>query len=328
MKAYIEPYDAGNFDEIRVGGYADMPMGEFWQNQPNQRSVKLAASVAHINGRPVVGAESFTSQSRWTEYPYSLKALGDMMYTQGLNRYIFHRYAMQPNATAMPGMTMGPWGGHFDRTNTWWDHGESTWLQYVTRAQYVLQQGFFVADLLYFTGEDSPARNPQRNDLNPAVPAGYDYDTIDANSVLTRLRINKNVIYLPDGMSYRVFVLPQKKTMTLELARKLRGLVKDGMILVVGGEKPQGSPSLAGYPSTNDDVKDIVNDLWGNLDGRYNTEREFGKGRVFWDQSLPNVLAKLDIKPDFDCSSRSADAEIHFIHRRVGDADVYFVANR
>ena len=43
------------------------------------------------------------------------------MYTQGLNQYIFHRNAMQPHPTAVPGMTMGPWGWECDRTNTLYD---------------------------------------------------------------------------------------------------------------------------------------------------------------------------------------------------------------
>src|SRR3546814_5008600 len=72
-------------------------------------------------GKTFIGAESFTgrpAQSRWLEHPYAMKALGDEMYALGLNHFVFHRYAQQPHPTARPGMTMGPWGFHFDRTNT------------------------------------------------------------------------------------------------------------------------------------------------------------------------------------------------------------------
>jgi hypothetical protein len=315
MLAFNEPYDPGNFDEMAVGRFADMPMGEFWQGQANQHSIKLVASVAHVNGRAVVGAESFTSQSRWTEYPYSLKALGDFMYTQGLNRYIFHRFAMQPNPTAVPGMTMGPWGGHFDRTNTWFQHGAQAWLQYVARCQFVLQQGKFHADLLFFAGEDSPQRTPERAALG--VPAGYDFDTIDAGSILNRVKIENGRIVLPDGMSYSVMVLPEKRTMTLELARKIRELVQQGMILSVSENRPQGTPGLKDFPASNDEVKRIVAEIWGNT-----------SGKVLVGQTPAQVLGKLGIKPDFESTSRSGTAQINFIHRTVGDAQVYFVANR
>ena len=280
IKAVFEPYYPGNFDDLTAGAYADKPMGEFWNGQPNQHSIKLVASVIHLNGLPVMGAESFTSQSRWTEYPYSLKGLGDFMWSQGLNQFIFHRYAMQPNATAVPGMTMGPWGGHFDRTNTWFEQS-TAWLKYAARSQFLLQQGLFVGDLLYFAGEDSPVVAPTTAALKPALPLGYDYDNVDTVTMKNRLKIVDGKIVLPDGMSYRVFVLPSKKTMTKETLQNIHDLVSDGMNLVVNGPIPAGTPSLMGYPDGDKEVNQLAADLWGNMDGAAVTEHAFGKGKVF-----------------------------------------------
>ncbi|MEO6525688.1 MAG: glycosyl hydrolase, partial [Gemmatimonadaceae bacterium] len=151
MKSHTEPYGPNNgpFDELQVGALVDEPMGEFWLRQAGAQwgwSLKLASSIAHVWDKPVVGAESFTGRaqySKWQEHPYATKAIGDLMYTYGLTRYIFHRFAHQPHPDAVPGMTMGPWGSHFDRTNTWFEHA-GPWLQYVARAQYMLRQGLFV----------------------------------------------------------------------------------------------------------------------------------------------------------------------------------------
>jgi hypothetical protein len=44
-----------------------------------------------VYGKKIIGAESFTGQTKWQEHPYSMKTLGDYMYTQGLNNYVFHR---------------------------------------------------------------------------------------------------------------------------------------------------------------------------------------------------------------------------------------------
>lgn len=327
MKAYIEPYDPGDFDEMRAGSFPDVPMGEFWQGQSNHHSVKLAASVAHVNGRRVFAAEAFTSQSRWTESPYSLKALGDFMYAQGLNRFVFHRYAHQPHPDALPGMTMGPWGAHLDRTNTWFEQGK-VWFDYLARCQYLLQQGHCVADLLYFTGEDSPARAPQRSALKPEVPQGSDFDTVDAHTILTRLRIEDGRIVLPDGMTYRLLVLPSSKAISLDLLRKIRELVWQGMWLVVAGPKPEGSPGLSGYPSCDLEVRQIAGEFWGELDGATRTERTVGKGRVFWGLPLREVLGKLGVNPDFEFKSASGSAVINYTHRRTANADIYFIANR
>jgi hypothetical protein len=99
-----------------------------------------------------------------------MKTTGDFMYTQGLNQFVFHRYCHQPHPDARPGMTMGPWGWFFDRTNTWFEKS-SGWLKgYVARSQSMLRQGVFVADILYFAGEDSPLVSPTRAQLDPPRP--------------------------------------------------------------------------------------------------------------------------------------------------------------
>jgi hypothetical protein len=326
MKSYIEPYDPGNFDEMGAGRHADVPMGEFWFNQANQHSIKLAASIAHIYGHPVVGAESYTSRSRWTEYPYSLKALGDFMYCQGLNRFLFHRYAMQPHPTAVPGTTLGPYGSQFERTNTWYPQATS-WLEYVRRCQFMLQQGRFVADVLYFFGEDSPATVVERAHLQPVMPDGYDYDLIDVDAIMSRIRIVNGRIVLPDGTSYGIFVLSEKKTFSLPLLERVRDLVRQGMVLVLGGQRPQGVPGLTDYPRSDAALSRVADELWDPSKGT-DTERTFGLGRIFQGMSLQQVLDKLKIKPDFEPTTNNPEIEIHYIHRRIHEADVYFVANR
>ena len=172
----VEPY-TGPFESLQCGEPADVVMGEFWAGSQGNPSVKLAASVAHIYGKTIVGAESFTAGSengRWQNDPYSLKTLGDLMYCQGLNRCYFHRYAMQPWTNRWPGMTMGPYGFHFERTVTWWHQGRA-WIDYLSRCQFLLQQGRAVADAAFFTGESAPV---EMRAGNPALPFGYDYDAV------------------------------------------------------------------------------------------------------------------------------------------------------
>ena len=275
MKAFIEPYDPGNFDELPTGQYADMVMGEFWLGQPNQHSIKLVASVGHVYDKKIIAAESFTGSSKWQEHPYCMKTTGDFMYTQGLNQFVFHRYCHQPHPDARPGMTMGPWGWFFDRTNTWFEKS-SGWLKgYVARSQSLLRQGVFVADILYFTGEDSPQVSPTREQLDPPPPAGYDWDTIDAEAIQTRVSIVDGRISLPGGQTYSVLVLPPRKKISLALLRKIRDLVGDGMKLVVTS-RPEETPGLTEYPNCDAEVKRIVGEVWGGLDGTAATERAFG----------------------------------------------------
>jgi hypothetical protein len=343
--AYTEPYDRGPMEEMQIGARVDVNMGEFWNglssifqnNLTMRRTTKLAASIAHINGKKVgggtpdspqvVGAEAFTGEpesARWQEYPFAMKALGDKMFTQGLNKIIFHRYAHQPHPTAVPGMTMGPWGIHFDRTTTWWSQGRS-WLDYIARCQSLLQQGLFVADLAYFTGEDgNQYAKVEPHELTPTPPQGYDYDLINAETIIKRATVEKGNLTLPDGMSYRVLVLQDHKALSIELLRKLRDLINNGLVVV--GNKPATTLGLRAHAQGDAEFQRLVNEIWGN--GTPATEHRLGKGRVFGVQPIQTVLTTLGVKPDVEITSRSGDAPVTYIHRRIGNTQVYFLANQ
>jgi hypothetical protein len=330
LKAYAEPYSGGPFDELQSGSHLDVPMGEFWVGQGNNNySVKLAGSIGHVFGKPVIGCESFTGDevfAKWQNYPYQMKGQGDLMYTQGLNQYIFHRNAMQPHPTALPGMTMGPWGWENDRTNSLYG-GFAGWYQYAARSQNMLRQGTLVADLIYYIGAEVPVDTPvYPEQLKPTPPEGYYYDVANEEAILTRMKAENGAIVLPDGLSYRVLIIPEDKRLNLEVLRKVRDLVKEGIALV--GPKPEVNPGLTGYPASDSELREIADEVWGDLNGTSVTERSYGKGRVFWGLPMVTVLDKLGIKPDCANTSRSGDAPINFIHRRVEDAEIYFVANR
>ncbi|MGC8668240.1 MAG: glycosyl hydrolase [Chthonomonadales bacterium] len=328
LKMSCEPYGNGPFDNLECGGVADIPMGEFWvPNGGAGETLKLAASAAHTYGHRIAGAESFTAGedvSGWKEDPYAIKALGDFAFCSGINRYIFHRYAHQPWINLYPGMTMGPWGTQIERTVTWWDQAHA-WLTYVARCQHLLQEGKFVADLCYFEGEAGPNDLPGRPALRPAVPPGYDYDGCDVRVLLNRMSVKGGRIVLPDGMSYRVLVLPESTFMTPQVARKIRSLVAAGAVVV--GPRPERSPSLSGYPSCDAEVARIGREVWGDCDGRTVTVHRFGKGRVYWGRPLERVLQELGAGPDFNFRT-AGGGRVLYIHRRIGTAEVYFVSNQ
>lgn len=327
LTASIEPY-TGPFESLQVGAAADIPMGEFWAGNfySSISSTKLAASVGHVYDRRIIGAESFTAfptgqHGRWLEDPRALKALGDLVFCQGVNRFTLHRYAMQPWTDRWPGMTMGHWGTHFDRTVTWFEQGRA-WLHYVARSQYLLQQGRFVADAACFSGENAPMESPENG---PALPPGYDYDAVNAD-LLLKASVRDGRLVLAGGMSYRVLLLPpEERTMTPALLRKLRELVADGLTVV--GAPPLRAPGLTDYPRSDGEVRAFAAELWGNCDGRTVTEHALGRGKVVWGQPMDRVLAGLNVPPDFGFKSPDR-GQLAFIHRRDGDTDVYFVSHQ
>ena len=67
-----------------------------------------------------------------------------------MNRFIIHRYAMQPWMDRLPGMTFGPHGIHVERTQTWWKPG-AAWFTYLARHGETLRTMKIIARL-YPTG--------------------------------------------------------------------------------------------------------------------------------------------------------------------------------
>jgi len=327
LVASIEPY-TGPYESLQCGKPADIVMGEFWSGSQGNSSVKLAASVAHIYGKQLVGAESFTASpgahtGRWQDDPYSLKTLGDMEYCTGLNRFIFHRYAMQPWTNRWPGMTMGPWGFHFDRTETWWEQGKA-WIDYVSRCQFLLQQGRYVADAAYFNGENAPS---EMREGNPPLPAGYEYDAINEDVLLHHATIKNGRLTLDGGASYAVLILPpDDANITPRLLGRIGEFVRAGLTVV--GVRPQFSPSLEDYPRCDAEVKSLAEKLWGNCDGDKITENKYGKGRVMWGQPLTEVFNGLKLPPDFQFQDPDAYSKIIYCHRQLVDGEIYFVSNQ
>ena len=314
-------------DELQCKGKTDVPMGEFWVNRiDDSGDTREAASAAHIYAKTIAAAESFTAvpeNAGWRNDPFSLKVQGDREFCNGINRYVFHRYAHQPWNDRYPGMTMGPWGINFERTNTWWEPG-AAWISYISRCQYMLQRGLFVADLVYYYGEDTPICL-QPSQLQPPPPKGFDYDGCNREVLLTRMTVRDGRIVLPDGMSYRVLVLPASKRMSVEVARKVKELVSDGAMVI--GPKPERAPGLSDFPKCDEEVRAIAEEVWADCDGKDVTEHKYGKGRVIVGRTPEEVLA--EVGKDFEATSLGDDdAEFRYIHRRDGGAEIYFVSSQ
>jgi hypothetical protein len=131
-------------------------------------------------------------------------------------------------------------------------------------------------------------------------------------------------LVLPDGMSYRILVLPQTDGMRPELLRKLRELVSGGATVV--GPRPKSSPSLTGYPAADSEVAQLAAELWGDIDGISRNYHRLGKGQVVFGLPLKDVLNAVKLQPDFEYAG-GLDAEMAWLHRRTANADIYYVAN-
>ena len=287
----IEPYDMNPAGDLDLGAVADIPMGEFWNNSHDSAySVFEATSIAHVMGKPIVSTESFTSSGALDAYPWSLKNQGDWAFAAGVNRIVFHTYAHQALGDAYkPGMTMGPYGVHWHRNQTWWPMVPA-YHRYLTRCSDLLRQGVTVSDVLYLTPEGAPhiflpPPSALEGSGTLADKKGYGFDGCSPKILMARAEVKEGRIAFPGGSSYRILVLPQVQTMTPALLAKIRDLVKAGAVVV--GAPPVKSPGLSGYPACDEELKTLAKDLWGSLEApSAATQRPYGLGIIHWGGEL------------------------------------------
>ena len=305
LKFSLEPHGDFASDDMRYGQKADIVIGNFWSGPKGTVNPGIewqVASIAHVWGRRYVGSEAFTASPKgWLRTPAFIKAQGDYAYCLGINRIIYHRYAHQPwtNPTCLPGMTMGPWGMHFERTQTWWPLAKD-WVAYQTRCQQMLQDGRFVADIALFCGEEAPSRRHASG-----VPQGYSFDGC-ATAAVMAMRVEKGELVLPSGMRYRMLVLPDSHRMSPVLLEKIGNLVAGGATIV--GWKPEKALGLADGADADGRIKFRAAEIWR---------------QGVMEMPVDEALRAKGIQPDFICPQRG----IAYIHRKHdGGEDAYFVA--
>src|SRR5581483_6880623 len=234
MRLLIQPYASdgaslGMFDTQTASSGQSLLSAEFW-TRPNWGwgSIIPTASAAHTWGKPLLFGEAFTCWplSAWQDDPHSLKPIGDRAFSEGVNAFMLHAAAQNPWPNAKPGMTFGKWGIQFTPGQTWWENAGKEWFAYLARCQSLLQRGLFVGDLCYLLERYKPNNRP----------SGYAGDSCGQRAFLTRMSVQDGKLMMPDGMSYRVLVLPETQSMTVPVARKIRELVKEGAVVV--GPKP------------------------------------------------------------------------------------------
>lgn len=326
LTLYGETYGMGNFDNLQSASRVDVPMDEFWSGGLNLGGL---ASAAHTSGKSIVAAEAFTT-GRDTKpfHPATLKVTGDRAFCAGINRFVIHASAHQP--WLEPGMEMNMMGcGINFRRNQIWAEQARGWVSYLTRCQYLLQEGRFVADVLRFVGEGAPAGTLKPWALHDEGRriSGCSWDACGRETVL-ELTVDEGELALPSGMRYRLLVLPETEAMSLDVALKVRELVQQGAT-VLAGHRPVKAVGLRNRAADDLVVDRIGREVWGAANGKTVKQTFFGKGRLFSGMTIPEALNAAGIGPDFEMPVRLEKNRMEWIHRYVeaSDTHLYFVAN-
>ena len=205
-------------DQLAFLSRNDMPQGEFWhpwKGERSQTNARRAAMTAHIYGRPLAAAEAFTHMTlHWSAYPAVLKPAADAVFCDGVNDFVWHTFTASPPEFGKPGIEYFA-GTHINPNVTWWEQSRA-YVDYLTRCQFLLRQGQFVADVCCYTGDrnyERWGRGAQWSEKPSLVlPKGYTYDLLNTEVLLERLSVKDGRLVLPDGMSYRMLVVDLEET--------------------------------------------------------------------------------------------------------------------
>ena len=306
----VKEYDlAGRYTESHEGGRAytgdgmdpkikaTIPMAAFWmENTPTGSSVPSAicdiresASVSHIYGQPLVAAESFSVNGdegrAYTYCPENMKYIADVGLSAGVNRFVIHESASQPNDKYLPGLQLFRYGQWLHRNETW---GEYAWVltDYLARSSSMLQQGTSVADILLYYGEDlniTGLYGGEAFSTLPRIPDGYNYDFANPTVLRSGMKAGNGVLVAPSGSCYRVLWLDRNcEVMSLDILKKIKEFADAGVIIC--GKEPR---KCAGLKADDRAFASIVDDIWHS------------RRKNVFTNGIEDCLRRSGIEPDF-----------------------------
>lgn len=314
---------------------ASFPQTEFWvvsgthRVTDNQRFfVKEASSAAHIYGKTYVAAEGPTSMNpaAWSEsLGRDVQPAFDYALTEGLNRLFWHEFTSSPAKYGTPGQEYFA-GTHLNPNVTWWDQAPSL-LTAFNRALFLMQQGQPVSDLLYFYGDQVPEFVRARNNDPAQVMPGYDYDVVDEDALLHRMKFLRFDLHTPEGIHYRALALPASDRVSVAALKWIERFVHQGGVII--GPKPAGTLGLI-PAELRAQYAAIANTMWAGCDSTVKMVN-YGQGHIYCISAAREALATEGLVPDFSYQIKDEDARptsgpaLEFVHRRTASADIYFV---
>jgi hypothetical protein len=325
-------------DGIKALGAVDIPRGEFWNRHRGIFLVKEIASAAHVYDKRLVDAEAFTTWRRWIDGPLNHKQLADRALCEGVNCFSLATFASSPPEAGLPGWAFHA-GTDINPTATWWPMASGL-MNYLARCSYMLRQGWFVADVCYYYGDQAPNFYPplcnvEAKPLLAGLAPSHDYDVCSSEVILQRMRVEKGRLVLPDGMSYATLVLPEQDHIPAGVLEKIRTLVIEGAT-VIGHQRPTRAPGLQDQQLETAKVARLAEELWGSdkLLEKENKPavqlRPIGKGRFVIASDRSAALREIGVAADFEIVGHRGNdlGPLDFIHRKTTADEFYFIRNK
>lgn len=196
-------------------------------------------------------------------------------------------------------------------------------MSYLSRSQFLLQQGRIVADVCLLVDEDLGYNLPAK--VADSLP-GYDFE-VAYPAHLPAMTVRDGVIVHSSGAQFRLLVTAEKTTATgwvaeIETLRELRRLVRAGAHL--SGPAPVAPAGLGDW-ERRAEFQDLVREIWGESPRAAGAVTALGEGKIYTEISPLDILRSRAITPDLGWDG--APDTIRFIHRTTPEGEIYFVFN-
>lgn len=307
---------------------ADIPECEIYTRyDPRHRPfLKMSSSAAHLTGRNLVSAESFTWLREHFQTPLStIKPAADFLFLTGVNHLIYHGTPFSPKDAPWPGwqfyasVNFGPQGG------LWRDL--PAFNAYVARVQSVLQAGKPANDvLLYVPFHDIWQARDNGLLKTFAMPGtwmeshpvhavameldrkGYGYDEV-SDRLLESAEVKDRKIVI-GGQTYASLLIPKCKVMPVSTLKKLVAIRKAGAWVAFLESPPEDVPGFSRLADRRQEFRELM-------------AKSREDGRIFVVKDLDQAAGV-----GFLGAGDSVVGDgIRSIRRRMPDGSAYFLVN-
>lgn len=306
-------------DLLRVYGESNIPETEDLLDNGRYDFLKMASSGADLYGRKIVASESFVWFGKaYQTTPEKIKRFADELLTAGINEIIYHGYPYKYMDRPFPGWhpfaTDGPFSSDMNETNPFTPYLPQL-NQYITRLQYISQTGTTEVPVALYRGMlayDAIEPPPPEPEIDTQLMNnGYNFDHIDAYTIL-KSKVVDGELVSPGGEKFRVLVLSQQESLSVELAAQLSAFAGQGLPIVFAGGVPSVQPNVVDGKLS---VKPATNPLQNVLKN--------GKVHVVPDAKAVVKVLATSVPPNLHFKGRP----LPFIEKRIGKLDLFFLRN-
>jgi hypothetical protein len=297
----------------------DLPEGEGSQWHGPFSYTRWATSASHVYGRPITSSETWTwlHSPAFRATPLDMKAEADTFFLQGVNQLMGHGWPYSPPSAGEPGYSFYA-AAVFNNENPWWIVMPEV-TGYLTRMSWLLRQGKPANDIaVLLPEEDAQARfrpgeatvSDQMPDLLgpelvPAIlDAGYNFDFIDSAAIDHA------------GIHYPILIIPNIERLPLATYRRIADYARGGGVVIATRSLPSRAPGFLESPRDTPAVRQVSHELFAP---------DAKNAKLVANTSALGAAIAGFLKPDVAIDPATPD--VGFIHRRLPDADIYFIAN-